>query len=143
MYKFKILNMFNYCNGEVLFKQQNVQKERSNGMFLNKITAAFSRWWYFKQFLFSEFSVMCMYYFSSDPWNLVYFSSNLRNTLPLDNEDWTSFSTWFPGFFGPHPVSYGILLPWPGIKPTPAALEAWSLNYWIAREVPDFQYLSQ
>ena len=32
----------------------------------------------------------------------------------------------------------GILVPWPGIKPVPSALEAQSLNQWITREVPDF-----
>ena len=30
----------------------------------------------------------------------------------------------------------GILVPPPGIKPVPCAMEARSLNYWIAREVP-------
>ena len=29
-----------------------------------------------------------------------------------------------------------ILVPQPGIKPVPPALEAWSLNPWTAREVP-------
>ena len=29
-----------------------------------------------------------------------------------------------------------LLLPWPGIKPMPSAMETWSLNYWTAREVP-------
>ena len=29
-----------------------------------------------------------------------------------------------------------ILVPPPGIKPVPCAVEARSLNYWIAREVP-------
>ena len=30
----------------------------------------------------------------------------------------------------------GILNSPPGIKPVPTALEAWSLNHWIAMEVP-------
>ena len=29
----------------------------------------------------------------------------------------------------------GILVPWPGIRPVPPALETWSLNHWITREV--------
>lgn len=29
-----------------------------------------------------------------------------------------------------------MLIPQPGIEPVPPALEAWSLNYWAAREVP-------
>ena len=30
----------------------------------------------------------------------------------------------------------GILVPQPGIKPAPPALEVWSLNHWTTREVP-------
>ena len=30
----------------------------------------------------------------------------------------------------------GILVPKPGNKPVPSAVEAWSLNQWTAREVP-------
>ena len=30
----------------------------------------------------------------------------------------------------------GILVPWPGIEPSPPAAEAWSLNHWTVREVP-------
>ena len=30
----------------------------------------------------------------------------------------------------------GILVPWPGIIPTPPAVEVWSLNQWTSREVP-------
>ena len=38
-------------------------------------------------------------------------------------------------FFFSH-MTYGILVPQPGIKPVPCAVEAWSLNHWITREVP-------
>ena len=31
------------------------------------------------------------------------------------------------------------LVPWPGIKPRPPALETWSLSRWITREVPPFR----
>ena len=33
-------------------------------------------------------------------------------------------------------------LPWPGIKPVPPTVEAWSLNYWISREASLFCSLS-
>ena len=32
------------------------------------------------------------------------------------------------------------LIPWPGIKPKPPALEVWSLSHWTAREVPILLY---
>ena len=38
--------------------------------------------------------------------------------------------------FWPNPVACGMLVPWPGIKSVPSALEAWNLNHWITREVP-------
>ena len=34
------------------------------------------------------------------------------------------------------PRACGILVPQPGIKPTPAALELQSLNHWSARKIP-------
>ena len=34
------------------------------------------------------------------------------------------------------PLAYGILVPRPGIKPVPSAVETWSSNHWTAREVP-------
>ena len=54
----------------------------------------------------------------------------------------------FPSFFvsSPHPtppphalgctLTCGILALQPGIKPTPPAVEEWSLNHWTTREVP-------
>ena len=36
----------------------------------------------------------------------------------------------------PHRVAYGTLVPWPGIKPLPLAIEAQSLTHWTPREVP-------
>ena len=33
---------------------------------------------------------------------------------------------------------YRLLVPWPGIKPMPPALEAWSLNHWTLKKVPHF-----
>ena len=35
-------------------------------------------------------------------------------------------------------MACGILVPQPGIKPTPPAVEAQSRNHWTAREVPPF-----
>ena len=32
-------------------------------------------------------------------------------------------------------LACGILVPWPGIKPTPPVLEAWNLNHWTTRKV--------
>ena len=42
------------------------------------------------------------------------------------------------GFFWLHhmPWACGILIPQPGIKPRPAAMEAESPNHWTARESP-------
>ena len=42
------------------------------------------------------------------------------------------------GFFGHE--ACGILAPWPGIEPTPPALEVWNLNHWVAREVPSVTF---
>ena len=39
-------------------------------------------------------------------------------------------------FFWPYHVAHGILVPWPGIQPTPPALRAQNLNHWTSREVP-------
>ena len=41
-------------------------------------------------------------------------------------------------FFWP---ACGILVPRPGIEPTPTSLEAWSLNHWTTREVPHHRSL--
>ena len=38
--------------------------------------------------------------------------------------------------FWPPCAMCGILVPKPGNKPVPSAVEAWSLNQWTAREVP-------
>ena len=40
-----------------------------------------------------------------------------------------------PFYFG-H-IAYGILVPQLGTEPLPPVLEAWSLNHWTARKVPD------
>ena len=38
--------------------------------------------------------------------------------------------------FWPHHAACGILVPRPGIEPTPPAVEARSPNHWTAREAP-------
>lgn len=39
-------------------------------------------------------------------------------------------------FFWLYSVVCGILVPLPGIKPMPSAVEVWILNHWTSREVP-------
>ena len=41
---------------------------------------------------------------------------------------WNRKMTIFFCFFWPHNTAYGILVPWPGIKPISPALESWSLT---------------
>ena len=40
-------------------------------------------------------------------------------------------------------LAYGILVPQPGLKPTPSTLEAWSRNHWTTREVPTGQIVNR
>ena len=56
-------------------------------------------------------------------------------SLPLGN---LKFLTFF--FLAAPGLSFSMqdLVPWPGIKPRPPALGAWSLNNWTTREVPQF-----
>ena len=42
-------------------------------------------------------------------------------------------------FFWLHRAACRILGPWPGIEPTPLAVEVQSLNHWTTREVPEVQ----
>ena len=44
--------------------------------------------------------------------------------------------------FWPRYAAYRILVPWPGIRPTPPALEAWSLNHWTAWEGPSYSWIT-
>ena len=48
------------------------------------------------------------------------------------------FCYWFFFFFWPCHEASRISIPWPGIKPAPPILTAWSCNHWTAREVPMF-----
>ena len=47
-----------------------------------------------------------------------------------------------PFFFLASRAACGILVPRPGIKPMPPAVEAWSLNHWPTREVPCWGFLN-
>ena len=40
----------------------------------------------------------------------------------------------------PRLTACGVLVPQPGMEPTPPAVEAWSLNPWTAREVPQLSH---
>ena len=44
--------------------------------------------------------------------------------------------SYFVFIFWLHHAAFGILVPQPGIEPSPPALEAQSLNHWTTREVP-------
>ena len=39
-------------------------------------------------------------------------------------------------------VAYGILVPWPGIKPNAASIGSVDLSCWTTREVPNYLFLS-
>ena len=43
-------------------------------------------------------------------------------------------------FFGR--VACGILVPQPGIEPTPSAVKVQSPNHWTAKEFPNLQYVN-
>ena len=42
--------------------------------------------------------------------------------------------------FWPHPAACGILVPLPGIQPTPPALAVQSLNHWTTKEAPHLNW---
>ena len=51
------------------------------------------------------------------------------------------FFSFYLSFFFFGRAACGILDPRPGFEPTPLALEAWHLNHWTAREVPQPYFL--
>ena len=57
--------------------------------------------------------------------------------LYLEDKAWLLLYTFF---FLPHHKACRILVPQPGIEPTPPAVGAWSLNHWTAREVPSTRF---
>ena len=59
--------------------------------------------------------------------------------LNIDNTNFLlCFFVCFVFVFWLHCMACSILVPQPGIKPVPPALEAQSLNHWTTREVPNF-----
>ena len=39
-------------------------------------------------------------------------------------------------FFAAPCLTCRILVPWPGVRPSPPVVEVWSFNHWTAREIP-------
>ena len=58
-------------------------------------------------------------------------AKSLKDVIEFD-----TFKVKKPFFSPPRFAACGILLPQPGIKPMPFALEAQGLNHWTTREVP-------
>ena len=59
--------------------------------------------------------------------------------LYVDPHDiyFTEGDSYFNFIFWSCHVVCGVLVPWPGMEPIPAALEAQSLNHWTSKEVPE------
>ena len=85
--------------------------------------------------------------------NVLYFWSSLVSSLPWASEflslllplpcpniynQFLLCLTITSKFFLPHPRGCGILVLWPGIEPTPPAMEDQSLNHWTSREAQCF-----
>ena len=66
-------------------------------------------------------------------------NANLWHKSECSWKGWVFF--FFFLFFCLHWMAYGILVPWPGIEPMPPAVEAWCLNDWTTRDVPDWVFL--
>ena len=48
----------------------------------------------------------------------------------------------FPDFFFGCVLGHaGVLIPQPGFEPRPSTVEAWSLNHWTTREVPEVMHI--
>ena len=69
---------------------------------------------------------------SAHSWGHQVLGSRGRAWQSINNK----FLFWGGGFGGAHCAACGILVPHPGIEPTPPAVEVQSLNRWTAREVP-------
>ena len=67
-------------------------------------------------------------------------NSQKHSMTEWDSNTWVCFVTVF-FFFWPCREASRIWIPWPGIKPAPPILTAWSCHHWAAREVPMFCYL--
>ena len=56
------------------------------------------------------------------------------------NQIWKKIWTLFLLFIWLRCAACGTLVPQPGVKPVPPAVEAWSLNHWTTREVPEHYF---
>ena len=54
--------------------------------------------------------------------------------------EWVNNTFNFFFFFWLHHSVCGVLVPWPGIEPTPPEVEVQNLNHWITREMPTFNF---
>ena len=70
----------------------------------------------------------CCYYYISLKVQRIFFSSK------------GFFFNYYFLIFWPCCMSFRILVLWPGFKPLPPALAAWSLNHWITQEVSEVKY---
>ena len=61
----------------------------------------------------------------------------VRKCFTAGSQRWFSFS-----LFWPLCEACGILVPWPGIKPGPSAVRAWSPSHWTVREFPQWWFIS-
>ena len=52
-------------------------------------------------------------------------------------------TVWLLLLFWPCSMTCGILVPWPGIKPVPLALEVWILNHWTTKEITGYYFWDQ
>ena len=67
------------------------------------------------------------------PWWLISWSRATRPT-------WIFLSFFFFLICFGCAVGREILIPQPGIESVPSAVEAWNLNHWTAREVPNLDF---
>ena len=51
--------------------------------------------------------------------------------------EWMFFACYYRMIFFFGRMSFGFLVPGPGIEPIPSAVKVQSLNYWITREFPE------
>ena len=74
----------------------------------------------------------------------VLFSQNIPPSPRCTEQTFELFFKWIPSFiFYLIAVPQGLFVPWPGIELEPLAVEAWSANYWTAREFPKPELLNQ
>ena len=80
--------------------------------------------WFFKLFFMTLYMRLLIFTFLPPP--------------PAHTATANQFSSFFFGYRGWHE----ILVPQPGFKPMPPAVDTWSLNHWATGEVPHYDYWS-